>query len=220
MNQPILSHPTPVQPLFNYLKKQQDNQKFIRYIEITATFILITFFLLFAIRPTVLTITSLMGEIESKKLMKKDLKNKINNIVMAQDQFSLVQGKYQIIDSSLPDRPRYYEAVEQIQKTSENSQTSTGEKYTFNLDSVGTTLSDPNLKLYTISLDLDGQFLSSVNQASKLLDNRRLINIDSITFQNSTSNEKQASTSAVTTNGIKTNFSTTFYYWPSTNEKK
>ena len=53
-------------PLFDYIKKRQENRKLRKTFELAATFILISFFLFFAIKPTALTISALIGDIKSK----------------------------------------------------------------------------------------------------------------------------------------------------------
>jgi Tfp pilus assembly protein PilO len=212
MNLSLNNQVSQLKPLFAYLKKQQENQRFMRSVEITATFILISFFMFFAIRPTVLTISSLLGDIQSKQLLKTQLKTKINNVVAAQETFSQVQEKYQIIDDSLPDRPQFFEAANQIQKTGNNSGLSIN-SLDYNFPPNEKQSLDSNVKLYTISLNIDGQFSSAVKLVSDLLKNRRLINISSIGIGVTEVSSNQIATPSASQGGVSTNFTANFYYW-------
>jgi hypothetical protein len=60
-----------INPLISYLSKQRENNKFVKSIEISATFILISFFTFFAIKPTLLTISRLVGDIKAKEILVK-----------------------------------------------------------------------------------------------------------------------------------------------------
>lgn len=216
MNSSFLSASSSIKPMFDYLRKQQENRRFLRSLEITATFITITFFMYFAIRPTVITISSLKGEIESKKLLKTALRSKINDVIQAQDAYSQVQERYQIINTSLPDSPHFFDAAYQIQQTGLGSSLSI-DTLTFNLaQPVSDAKKDPSLATYSVGLNLEGDFPPALKLASELLKNRRLVNIDSLNF----TSEIAPDASPGASGSVNTNFSSTFYYWPDSNEKK
>ncbi len=218
MTDPFSAQVSKVKPLFAYLKKQRENKKFIKNTEITATFILITFFLYFAVRPTFLTISSLVGDIKSKQLMKQELKKKINNVIKAQDLYSLAQEKYQLINFSLPDRPNYYDAAFQTQSTGQEAGIQIN-KIAFDLAGSGTSKKlDPNLTNYSLGLTIDGRFNDAVKIVNELLKNRRLVNIESLNI--GLPPENTASSGASTNGGINTRFSALFYYWPEIYGKK
>ena len=206
-----------IRPLYDYLKKQRENRKFVKYVEISATFILITFFLVFALRPAIITISTLRGDIESKKLIREELHSKIDKVILAQDLFSQVQERYQVVNSSLPDRPNYYDAATIIQQIGQKYEISP-ESLSFNLDTV-TLEEQPNIRTYTVSIGVNGPFSNAANLASEVLKNRRTDYISSINFVgNNTQNS--GSTAPTSASSVATKFSTTFYYWPNTDEKK
>lgn len=208
---PFLTRFSQIQPVLDYLKKQQENEKFLKTLEITATFVLIIFFTYFAIRPTALTIASLLGEIESKKILKTELNKKINNIILAQDLFSQVEGKYSIVNNSLPDRPNYFDAVNQI-KNNCLVGCNLGQM-NFNFEADPNTPPNKNIETYTVNVIDNGSFESAVDLATKVLQNQRLTNIGSIQFSISQTTTSASSPSA-SRNQLGTNFSTIFYYWP------
>lgn len=203
------------QKLSDFLKKQQENKKFMLRFEIAITFLLISFFLFFTIKPTAQTIFSLIGEIKSKEITNNQMKDKINSLMLAQESYSLAQGRYQIIESSLPSRPNFYQSFNQIKETLNKYGTSFNFG-SFDLNDLDEEVKkDSNINNYDISLDIKNPFIDSVKIVADLLNNRRLINISKITFNNDTDNQENDGQ-----NPLVTNFTTTFSYWQKTNEKK
>jgi len=158
-----------ISPVFAYLDKQKENQKFIKMVEVGATFVLISFFTFFAIKPTVLTISALLGDINSKQLLTKDLKGKINNVIVAQDLFSQIQEKYYLIESSLPNSPRFSQALNQIDGAASVQQLEI-EKLNFAIDN----------RFFTTSVSTNSSYLSAISLVSELSKNRRLMEFGDI----------------------------------------
>jgi hypothetical protein len=174
------------QSLFTYLEKQKKNQKFVRSIEMSASFILITFFLVFAIRPTAYTISSLLGEIKAKEILSKQkLKPKIQNIIEAQQNFALIQQDYYLINASLPDSASYSHLATQVLGSGNQSQVLFPE-INFNLkQSDRQKASSPlskNLSYYQTDLNQSTRFSSAISLLTQLLNNRRLFEIEKITL--------------------------------------
>ncbi|MBP9817141.1 hypothetical protein KBC75_00105 [Candidatus Shapirobacteria bacterium] len=204
-----------VKPLYDYLQKQRENQRFTKAIEIGATFFLISFFLIFAIRPTMLTISALLGDIKSKELSNLQMKNKIDDVMRAQDAFSTIQERFQIVESSLPSRPNYFQSYNEVQTYA----TSSGIK----IDSLVLGLDDtvdklnPKIKTYSTAISVNQPFDIALKLVSDLLNGRRLLSINGINF---TVTEKDNSGDPGIAGLVNTTFSPTFYFWNETNEKK
>ncbi len=184
-----------VNPLLSYLSKQRENSKFIKSVEISATFVLISFFTFFAIKPTLLTISKLVGDIKAKEILVKELKAKINNVIVSQDLFSQVQEKYALVESSLPSSPRFYQAASQIVGLTEKNQ--------IFLNKINYSITDSNY--YSTSVSTSSSFLSATSLLSELLQNRRLFQIDQVSFS---LNEDYQGKS------ININLPLKIYYWP------
>jgi Tfp pilus assembly protein PilO len=195
-------------PLFEYLKKQKENQKFIRKVEIASTFTLITFFLIFAIRPTFLTISSLLGEIKAKETSTQLMKAKINNLIQAQDNFAQVQERYQIINTSLPDKNSFSTLYDQLQASARQS-AFTLETLNFSLNQKDAIPSFDAAKKYQVSLTSPTPFTSFVNFVDIISQNRRLIDISNLTFSSKNTTSKTASQSSE----MLSTFSADVYYW-------
>lgn len=162
-----------VSPLFAYLEKKRENQKLVRSVEIGGTFFLISFFILFAIKPTFLTISALVGDIKAKEDMTKQLKVKINDIIQAQDLFSQVQERYSLVEASLPTTPRFFQSNLQVLGATT--------KYQVNLDKIDYFMKKEQDN-YTVNLSTSTSFSSAINVVSDLLKNRRLIDLDGLTL--------------------------------------
>lgn len=162
-----------VSPLFAYLEKKRENQKLVRSVEIGGTFFLISFFILFAIKPTFLTISALVGDIKAKEDMTKQLKVKINDIIQAQDLFSQVQERYSLVEASLPTTPRFFQSNLQVLGVTT--------KYQVSLDKIDYFMKKEQDN-YSVNLSTSTSFSSAINVVSDLLKNRRLIDLDGLTL--------------------------------------
>lgn len=162
-----------------YLAKQRDNQKFNQSMEISITFLLITLFIIFAVRPAIITISGLIGQIKAKELQSEKMRSKINDVVSAQDLFSQIQEKYQLIESVLPNSPRYAQGVTQLEYVSQSAG--------INLNPVNIGLNDREnanqtsaLRSYSVVINGRVNFSSVANLLGDLKKNRRLFQVDSV----------------------------------------
>jgi len=165
------------QIVLEYVKKQRENVKFTQSIEVGITFCLSSFFLFFAIKPTSLTISSLMGEIKTKQVLVQKMRTKINDVIESQDVFSQVQNNYQIIDSCLPDNPRYSQGLAQIKGISDIIGNT--DKISIGLASepIDSSIS-PNQ--FSISIDRHTNFNNLLTLIETINQNRRLMVVDSL----------------------------------------
>jgi Tfp pilus assembly protein PilO len=85
------------------------------YTEIVLSILTVAFFLFFAIRPTVITITGLIKEISDKKMVVQKLEEKINNLNLAQQEYLLVQNDLYLVDQALPEDSQISVLVRQIE---------------------------------------------------------------------------------------------------------
>jgi len=190
-------------PLFDYIKKRQENRKLRKTLELAATFILISFFLFFAIKPTALTIATLIGDIKSKELLSREMRNKITKVILAQDLFSQVQERYSLVDSCLPALPRFSQATAQLDGLLTQNQLETNK-----LDFL---ISDA--KYFSTTVSTTSSFTSGINLIASFLQNRRLLEIPRVSF--STDRE------SLPNRQVTFNLPINVYYWKNLiNEKK
>lgn len=205
-----------LQPLYRHLRQEAEKKKSYKYLEVGATFFLIAVFLFTAIAPTAKAISNLIGEIKSKQVIEKKLRDKINSIILAQDNYSMMQenSRYQILESSFPSRPRYYQSALAFSSAS-NQDNSSLNQITFNLTPKESEKTEG--QSYTISITARGDYPSSLEVLNKIADNRRLTDIESIQLGQLDKKEISASSSGY----INLNISTNLFYLPITsNDKK
>lgn len=159
-------------PLFEYLNKQKEVEKNRHIFELSVTFALISFFLFFAIRPTILTISNLVGDIKAKELLSSKMKIKINQVITAQDNFAEVQEKYFLVEEALPVSPNFTGAYNQIDSNSYKS--------SINLDKLSFVESPDGY--FSTQISTSSSFASSLGLIDSLLSSRRLIDIPQVTF--------------------------------------
>lgn len=87
------------------------NRRIIVYTGLTLTLLTISFFSLFALRPTITTILSLVKEIKEKKLVDQKLQTKINSLATAQANYSLKADSLTLLTEALPQEPNLPEIM-------------------------------------------------------------------------------------------------------------
>lgn len=205
-----------LQPLYRHLREEAEKKKSYKYLEVGATFFLIAVFLFTAIAPTAKAISNLIGEIKSKQVTEKKLRDKINSIILAQDNYSMMQenSRYQILESSFPSRPRYYHSALAFSSAS-NQDNSTLNQISFNLSPKESEKIES--QSYSVNITTKGDYSSSLEVLNKIADNRRLTELESIQFRQLDKKEMSASSSGY----INLNISTNLFYLPTiSNDKK
>jgi hypothetical protein len=189
-------------PLFEFLRKQQQIEKNRRLFEVGITFFLISFFLFFAIKPTILTISALVADINSKKILSTKMIAKIDQIISAQDNFSLIQEKYFLVEDALPMSPNYVSTVTQFDSISAQSG--------LLFDKINFAQSDK--QFFSTQISTNSSFNSSLNFLDSLFKNRRLYDVNEVMFIQDKNTQSQGV--------IRLSLPIDIYYWNTTNEKK
>ncbi|MDD4937578.1 MAG: hypothetical protein PHX34_00950 [Candidatus Shapirobacteria bacterium] len=201
-----------IRPFYQYLRQQAENKKIAKYLEITATFTLITIFLLLAIKPTALAISSLVGEIKSKELASQKMHSKINSIIQAQDSFSQAQEKYFILESGFPSNPNFYQAAVNFYTISKESSINI-KQLNFNISNIDDSKKEKSLtKSFQIDITANSQYQSTLSFIKGLLNNRRLVDISSIRF--SRPDDKNQTSNSLNSGFVNLNISSNLFYSP------
>jgi Tfp pilus assembly protein PilO len=204
-----------LRPMYSYIRKQAENEKFLKYLEIGGTFTLIAIFLFFTIMPTVTTISSLIGDIKSKEAFIKKADLKIANVLKGQENYSQVQEKYDLIEDSFPSLAQYYKGVSNIATLFRDSSL-TINQIDLSLDKDKEITNRQFFKSYQINVVGEGQYTSIMETIKKMINNRRLVNATDIRLsQLESDNIKQSGSKT-----IKINLSSDLYFLPDNNEKK
>lgn len=168
-------------------KKRQDLKAFL---EILLSLSTITIFVMFALRPTFLTISNLLVELKEKQKTAADMDTKIKNLGIAQGLLSQYGSDVLILNTALPTTPSPETQIRQIQALAQSHNVSvqgitTGE-ITFG-KGVVLVKKDEGLKKLpegTKSFTISGSFSGSYQNLSSLIKDmenlRRPLIIDSL----------------------------------------
>lgn len=197
-----------LRPMYSYIRKQSENEKFLKYLEIGGTFTLITLFLFLAILPTMSTISSLIGEIKSKEAYIKKVDTKIANIIKAQENYGQFQENYHLIDDSFPSFAKYHQGASNLATIFRDSSLGISQ-IDFNLNTEAVDKKS-FLKSYQININGEGQYSSVMEMVKKIISNRRLVEVISLKLNQSNPDRSNQSSSG----SIKVSLSSDLFFLP------
>lgn len=179
------------------IRRLYQKREVIIYTGLTLSLLTIAFFGLFALKPTIITIVSLVKEAQEKRQIDNQLQTKINSLSSAQTNFALAGNSLSLVDDALPGDPFpsqiLYQlefliqqegltvrslAIEPVTLLGEAKEKKTEKK-----------ISGPDWVGFSISLS--GNFENLSKFVSSLEKLRRLVTIDSLTFSQSKSEEEK-----------------------------
>lgn len=163
--------------------------------ELFLTIGLVLFLAVFAIRPTLLTMSDLLKEIEDKKELEEQLTKKVAALGSAQSLYLSVENRLPVLDAAIPSSPETIRTLKIIEKIATDQSVILN---SISLQEVPETpteilsfdeLSRTNLQL---SLSLIGDYNSIKNFVGELQNSQRTFVIESIVFKISeTKGDKQ-----------------------------
>jgi hypothetical protein len=204
-----------LRPMYSYIRKQAENEKFLKYLEIGGTFTLIAIFLFFAIMPTITTISSLIGDIKSKEIFINKVDLKITNIIKAQEVYAQVQEKYSLIEDSFPTLGQYYKGTSNLATIFKESSLDINQ-IGLNLNKEDDDKNNQFFRSYQINVNGEGQYSSVLEMVKKIFNNRRLIDTTAIKISQIDSDGSNQANSKI----VKIGLFSDLYFLPNNNEKK
>lgn len=105
-------------PVVSYLENlpEAKAKKTETFITLVLTFITLSFFIFFAINPTLSTITQLKKQLEDSQFVEKQLQDKITNVSLLQQQYTLLNSDIALALSAIPKTAETALFVAQIQQ--------------------------------------------------------------------------------------------------------
>jgi Tfp pilus assembly protein PilO len=98
-----------------YLNVQQNKQRVVAYIYIILSFFSLSFFGLFAIGPTLSTISELNKEYADEQNVLKQLQDKNSNLRSLNAQYLQIQPDLSLITNAIPDSPNVSQLTRQVE---------------------------------------------------------------------------------------------------------
>jgi len=147
----------------------------------------IIFFAFFAIRPTLLTMSDLIKEIEDKRELDGKLTQKIASLSTAQTQYMQLEDRIVLLDQAIPSNIEMIKTLKTIEKiaseqdlaitqlsTSEVPDTEEGENIPFN---------NTSLQQLSVSIAVTGDYQSIRQFVEGIRKSRRSLVVDTVSFQ-------------------------------------
>ncbi|MCL5095910.1 MAG: type 4a pilus biogenesis protein PilO [Patescibacteria group bacterium] len=157
------------------------------------SFITMSFFGYFAIRPTLTTISTLTKQIDDAKLVDRKLQEKINALSSARMEYENIKPNLGLVWTALPEENKFAPFVQNL----EGVATSSGTKITnlsfqtVNLSSLETTTSAAKKEIsINFNLTTAGNYASLKDFINKLSYFQRLITIEGLSFSEPKSQDK------------------------------
>lgn len=160
------------------------------YMMIVLSLFTISFFGIFAIRPTVKTIVELNRQIEDAQKVNETLQKKIDTLVRAQEEYQLIKEFVPAIDEALPNKPNLATVVTKIEnlaneKEATVSALSVGKivyKQQITDDLRASPQNTTDAVSIGINLTLDGTYVEFASFLNSLFKMRRTVTSDNLTL--------------------------------------
>lgn len=160
------------------------------------SFLAISLFVLYAIRPTAQTIIFLRREISDKTALNQKMEDKITALIEAQTNYESIQDKVPLVDEALPQNPDAIILARQLRNLANISGASISAMNMSSLPIVtreatpGAKLAGTNSKPieFPVSIVIEGNYAALKAFLKGLLTLRRITTIDMMSFKHSTGN--------------------------------
>ncbi len=172
-------------------------------VELLLTLCTVLFFALFAIRPTLLTMSDLIKEIDDKKKLDQQLSQKIAAMSSAQTEYLRLEDRLAVLDEALPNQPNIIEAVKIIEKTASDRNIAIVSLNVAEIPSETTeTVNFEQLTRQQVSasVTLTGDYLTIRQFIEDLKQTRRSFVIDTVVFSLSEESGSQSLRATITVN--------------------
>lgn len=157
-------------------------------IELALTLLAISFFIIFAIRPTLESITARISEIRTQEEVREKLDKKIKNLQAARKTWINIKDKLYLLDQALPSTPSPEVFIQQIEsaallsgtplsKISFNQMVLFGQQQSKQEQKTEKTLKLPdNIETISATISTEGRYNNTLNFI-KILEELRRVNI-------------------------------------------
>lgn len=157
------------------------NSKTASYITITLTLFCLSFFGLFAIRPTMITAISLIKEVNDLRDLSIRYENKISNFITAQTEYEKIRDSISLIDAALPENSEFPTMAKTVENLALKNEIKINQ---FQIDSapISQPSHDEQLKNFNYIMIGIGNYNNIHLFIDDLLNNIRIVSINSLDF--------------------------------------
>lgn len=153
-------------------------------LELVFSILAVIFFAIFAVKPTLQTMSELVKEIEDKRALEEQLEQKIASLNTAQAQYQKFGSQFYLLDEAIPKTAELVEGLKIVEKiASENDLIIQGITISAVPDELAK--ADENgfvRESLTFNVDLTGDYLKIRQFVEDLMASRRMTLVDQINF--------------------------------------
>ncbi len=178
MRQPTFYHPV-LHRTYSKITGLTKNKKSASYLTLTLSLLSLSFFGLFAIRPTLITAISLFKGVGDLQKLNVEYEGKIGSLIKGQSEYEQIRNSFLLIDAAIPANANFSKLARSIEDFAER------EGFNINqmqIDSTSISQLPPTGKLYDFGFNLigTGKYSAISSFISHLLNWKRIININSL----------------------------------------
>lgn len=154
------------------------------YTTVILSFLTMSFFGYFAIKPTITTIASLNKQISDARLVDQKLQEKINALSLAQTEYQKIKPDLDLVENALPKAPEFPPFVKSLEKIATESGIQIANLNFKNIDLSANAEATQSSVLIPIdfSLSIEGDYPKVDNFLKKITGLERLTVIDKMGF--------------------------------------
>ena len=153
--------------------------------ELFLTVGLVLFLGTFAIRPTILTMSELIKEIETKKELDTALTKKIASLQTAQTQYMNIENEIIVLDEAIPEQPQIILGTKLIEKIAADSKVVIKNLTVSELpddSDLSVSFAQKSKQLVNISVNITGDYVAIREFTETLRNSRKSFVIESVVF--------------------------------------
>lgn len=157
------------------------NKKTVSYFTISLSLFSLSFFGLFAIRPTLTTAISLINEVKNLKTLNLQYENKISDVIKAQAEYEKVRDKINLVDYAIPKTSEFPYLVRGFETFAAKDGAFINQ---LQIDRAPISVIDTSKELQSFNFIITamGNYSSVKTYLSHLINWKRIINISSLDF--------------------------------------
>jgi Tfp pilus assembly protein PilO len=169
-----------------YLKLLPDfkEEKARKFITLVLTLITLGFFGIFAIGPTLSTISRLQKELEDNRLVDTQLKQKISNLSILQQKYADLQGSLPDVYAAVPKTPEAAEFMGQVEKIAQNNNVNVISMQTFQVEAVSSSKVVKRYSNFNFNLSLEGNYDHVDSFLKELSNMQRVVSVNTMSIAN------------------------------------
>ncbi len=152
--------------------------------ELIFSILAVLFFAVFAIKPTLQTMSELIKEIEDKRTLNEQLAQKVASLNTAQSQYQLFSDKLHLLDEAIPKTANLVSSLKIVEKlASDNDLVIQGITISSVPDELVEASADlAKRNLLTFNVDLSGDYLKIRQFIEDVIASRRMMIVDQVNF--------------------------------------